>query len=268
MPARLSFRLEARADGQAVPFDAFAEMTLHISSMLSELDRSTTGDPSVRWLIRDLRVGSAVVALEAQPLNPLLDMSSRIVSQFTRGMALVATEQTRPEWFSEIAWEDARAIVDVLHDGVARIAISSDELDVELTDAIRLRVDEGDQELVETIANEEALTSIEGALDHVSGHDPKQLTFWLWDALHHRRVICQFSPDLEADVKHGLFERVRVHGLATFDRFGRPSRLRADSITVLSRDAKRPRAADLLGLVPNLTGNLPAEVWVRQMRDA
>lgn len=122
MPAKLTFPLEARELDHAVPFDVFAEMTARIANVLGELDNATPGEPSVRWLISDLRIGSAEVVLEAEPLNPLLDTSARIARQFSSGLRVIATQRMRPEWFTDSAWEDAHAMVGALHDGVRRLA--------------------------------------------------------------------------------------------------------------------------------------------------
>lgn len=267
MPARISFRLEAR-DGAAVPFDAFAEMTRRIASVLSELDVLDPDAKSVRWLIRDLRLGSAVVALEALPVNPLVDTSPQIVRQFSAGMSVIVFQQVRPAWFSDRAWEDARAVVDVLHDGIARLAIDTGGVELEMTSDVRLAPPEEDDLTAEAAAEQEAITSIEGRIENVYGHDRSRLRFALWDAVHNARVACEFSAALEDDVRRGLFERVRVRGLARFDASGRPTHVRVEAITVLDRRAHRPTIREMRGLVPNLTGGLPSEVWVRQIRDA
>ena len=267
MPAKLTFRLEAREEGHAVPFDAFAEMTARIANVLGELDDATPGKPSVRWLVRDLRIGSAEVVLEAEPINPLLDTSRRIARQFSSGLQVVATQRVRPEWFTDSAWEDARAMVTILHDGVRRLEVSVGDEHVEWTQEVTLPPAEGEPiDQRPALGDQEVVSTVEGSLDAVIGHD--QFTFWLWDALHRRRVICTADPGLEPAVKQGLFERVRVHGLVRFDRSGRPTRVRVESIQVLARGARRPTVDDLYGLAPNLTGGLPAHVWVRQIRDA
>src|SRR5438046_1090701 len=124
MPARLTFKLEAREADGAVPFDAFAEMTAHAASLLAELDRARSGEPSIRWVVRDLARGSAVVEIEAVPVNPLYDVREPIAREFTSGLAQVAERRRRPEGFSDLAWDDTRALVIVLHDGVARLSIT------------------------------------------------------------------------------------------------------------------------------------------------
>jgi hypothetical protein len=269
LPARINFRLEAR-DGDAVPFDAFAEMVRRIASVLSELDIATPGTPSVRWLIRDLRVGSAVVALEAHPLDALIDTSPQIARQFTTGMTVVALQQERPAWFSDRAWEDVRAVVDVLHDGVARLQIDSAGVALEVTGEVHLpgaAEEAAAGEEGESAGGQEVITSVEGRIGTVYGHDPTRLRFVLWDAIGNAKVTCVFAAGLEEDVRRGLFERVRVHGLARFDVTGRPDRITVDSIAVLDRKTRRPSVSEMRGLVPDLTGGVPAEVWVRQIRD-
>ena len=158
--------LDARR--RSASFDAFAEMTAHIASMLAEIDATETGEPSVRWVIRDLRSGSAEVAIEVVPLNPLFDMSERVARQMTRGLDYVAHNGARPEWFSDAAWDDARAVVRVLHDGVARLSIEQDDERVVLTNAVQLPEAEGDGGAGDR--GTERPTSIQGSLDQIFGH--------------------------------------------------------------------------------------------------
>ncbi len=58
----------------------------HFASILAELDAVATGQPTMRWLIKELEVGSAEVGLEATPINPLYDRSAYVVNQFASGM--------------------------------------------------------------------------------------------------------------------------------------------------------------------------------------
>jgi hypothetical protein len=267
VPASLKFKLDARQQGEAVGFDAFAVLTVHVAAILAEIDALETGGTTVRWVIRDLKVGSAEVAIEAVPLNPMFDTSARVARQFTRGLEYVARQGARPDWFSEAAWDEARAVVAVLHDGVGRVSIQLDgDEGVVLTSDLELAESEAQAPI--EIGEQEAITTIEGSLDTIFGHDPRQLAFAVWDVLYRRRVRCEFTPELVEQVKRGVWERVRVHGLVRFDRLGRPVRVQVQSIEVLPRTVTRPTAAALRGLVRGLTGGVPSEVWVRQMRDA
>lgn len=269
MPAKFTFKVEARDPREPVPFDAFAEMVGHFASILAELDAATTGQPTMRWVIKNLEVGSAQVALEAAPINPLYDRSAYVVSQFATGMTTVRDRHERPEGISDTAWSDYRAIVRVLHDGISRVSIDAEEQSVVLTSAVQLPdEDEALTTAPVEIGTQNAMSTVEGPLEDVFGHDKKQLGFAIWDTLYGRRVRCDFPAEMWDDVKAGLQERVRVHGLVTFDRLGRPERVQVRSIQVLRQDRQRPRAATLLGLVPNLTGGVPSEVWVRRIRDA
>ena len=269
MSAKFTFKVEAREPGQDVPFDAFAEMVGHFASILAELDAAATGQPTMRWLIKKLEVGSAEVGLEATPINPLYDRSAYVVNQFASGMTTLKERHERPEGISDTAWSDFRAVVRVLHDGISQVSIDVGEQSVVLTSAVNLP-DEGEglQTSPAEVGAQTALSTVEGPLEDVFGRDKTQPSFAMWDTLYGRRVRCEFPPTMWDDVRDGLQERVRVHGLVTFDRLGRPERVQVRSIQVLRHDRDRPRAAALFGLVPNLTGGVPSEVWVRRIRDA
>jgi hypothetical protein len=269
MPSKFTFKVEARGPEKDVPFDAFAEMVGHFASILAELDAAATGQPTMRWLIKDLQIGSATVGLEAEPINPLFDRSSSVVTQFTSGLSVVKDRHERPEGISDTAWAGYRAIVRVLHDGISEVSVAADEVEVVLTSAVRLPDEADDLQAAPTeIGAQTALSTIEGPLEDVFGRDKKQPAFAIWDTLYGRRVRCEFPASLWDDVRAGLQERVRVHGLVTFDHLGRPDRVQVRSIQVLGHDRKFPRAATLLGLVPNLTGGVPSDEWVRRIRDA
>ncbi len=269
MPTKFTFKVETQDPREPVPFDAFAEMVGHFASILAELDAATTGQPTMRWVIRNLEVGSAQVGLEAAPINPLYDRSAYVVSQFATGMTTVRDQGERPEGISDTAWSDYRAIVRVLHDGISRVSIDAEEQSVVLTSAVQLSdEDEALTTAPVEIGTQTAMSTVEGPLEDVFGHDKKQPSFAIWDTLYGHRVRCDFPASMWDDVKAGVQERVRVHGLVTFDRLGRPERVQVRSIQVLRHDRQRPRAAALLGLAPNLTGGVPSEVWVRRIRDA
>jgi hypothetical protein len=269
MPARLSFKVDPRERGGSVPFDAFAEIVSHVRSILASLDESANGQPSMRWVIRELKIGSAQVGIEAEPLNPLLDRSAHVVSQMTSGMAMVRERRERPPWFPDTAWDDARAVVRVLHDGVDQITFSGADEIVVLTDEIIIPDEvETAMELQTEVGAQAALSTIEGRIEDVFGRDKRQPSFAVWDALYGRRVVCLFESGMWEDVRHGLQERVRVHGLVQFDRLGRPTSVQVRTIEVLEHGKKLPRAADLLGLVPDMTGGIPSHEWVRRIRDA
>ena len=269
MPAKLTFNVDARDKEQGVPFDAFVDMARHVATMLAGLDMAATGEPSLRWVIRELTIGSANVGLEAVPINPLLDRSAVVVSQFASGMAVVRDHHQRPEWFADDVWDGVKGVIQVLHDGIERVTFGGPDTAVVLTDAIHLP-EEIDMEFdAQAGAGAQmSLSSIEGAIEDVFGHDKQSPWFAIWDRLYGRRVRCEFPPRMWDDVRAGLQERVRVHGLVSFDHRGRPTSVQVRSLSVLAHDKRRPRAADLYGLVPGLTGGLPSDEWVRRIRDA
>jgi hypothetical protein len=272
MSQRLTLKLDSRVHDDPVPFDAFAEMVAHTSDLLTELDVARTGSRSTRWVVRELRAGSALVEIEAVPVNPLFDMSVPVARDFTSALSTVARERRRPDGVSDQAWRDTQAIIRILQDGIGTVTIDAGETGrVVLSEPTVAEEDEplvlGSPEVA--IEQREALSTIEGSLETVNAHDPRQMHFALWDVLHNRRIRCDFGLPLVDDVRRGLLERVRVYGLVTFDPLGHPVRV-ADvrSIHVLGRDVRRPSPQDLRGLVPNLTGGLGSVEWVRRIRDA
>jgi hypothetical protein len=270
MPARLTLRLEANEPHAPVRFDAFADMAAHAASLLAELDLARAGEQSISWVVRKLEIGSATIEIEAIPLNPLLDLSEGLSRDFASGLAEVAASR-RPASFSDIAWEHTRAMVEILHDGIGRLEVDAGDAPVVLTRDVVVPEGEPDDLAVSTLepSEQEAVSTIEGSLETVNGHDPKQMYFAVWDVLYRRRIRCDFPPSLLDEVRHGLLERVRVHGLVVFDQLGHPVRV-ADvrAIQVLDRNISRPGPAALRGLAPGITGGLDAAEWVRRIRDA
>lgn len=263
MSAKLRYRMES-VGGEPVSLTAFARLTAEMTQLLTELDRARSGEPAVDWIITDLDIGSAIVEVEGQPLTSVADVSPMIVREALSALEHAATGKPKPE-VPASAWRHAVSISEIIRDRSTKVEIVGNGTDLVLTPgAVPAQAIAADDEAATT----EAVTTIEGSLDTVYLHDEEERHFDLWDAIYGRRVRVDFGAEHLADVKRGLGERVRVHGLVVFDHRGRPQRVRdVRAIHVLGL-GRTPGPRELRGLARGLTGGLGAAEWVRRMRDA
>jgi hypothetical protein len=111
------------------------------------------------------------------------------------------------------------------------------------------------------------LGSLEGEIVALSFAKVAVLTIRV--RLYNNLVPCYFDQDrwLEA-AKAGLLRRVVVSGIITYRENGEPSSMSdLDAIHVFPDDSELPQPIDLLGITPDFTGGLPAEVWLARQRE-
>lgn len=265
MSAKLRYRLTSVDDRDTVRLATFADLTDRIAALLRELDRSGTADESVDWVIVDLSIGSATVEVEGRPSNPVADISPLIVQQAIETLESAARGARLPD-VPTAAWLQARAVADLLQANDVRLNLKANGREVDLD---RWQMPLAAVPEIETRRRvSEAVTSVEGSLDTVFLHDPRDAHFVIWDAVYGRQVRCDFAPEHLRIVKEALGERVRVNGRVQFDAIGRPERIvEIFSIRVL-RPGSGPAPSDLRGMAPDITGGLDSVEWVRRIRDA
>lgn len=264
MSAKLRYRMES-IGGEPVSLTAFARLTAEMTELLTELDRARSDEPAVDWIITDLDIGSAIVEVEGQPLTSVADVSPVIVREAMMALEHAGTGQPKPE-VPQAAWRHAVNVAEIVRERATTVEIKSNGAELRLVPRSMAAPEQPAAE--EEARTTQAVSTVEGSLDTVYLHDPDERHFDLWDAIYGRRVRVDITAEHVPDVRRGLEERVRVHGLVTFDHRGRPHRISdVRSIRVLGL-GHLPGPRDLRGLARGLTRGLGAEEWVRRMRDA
>ena len=110
-----------------------------------------------------------------------------------------------------------------------------------------------------------SLGSVEGRLELVSLH-PGRRRFNVCHALTGKTVRCSLPPELEEVAKGGLGKRVIVAGLVSYDEKGIPFSVQSERLRIVKEDRELPSVKDMVGLAPDITGELSTEEYIRTLR--
>ena len=117
-----------------------------------------------------------------------------------------------------------------------------------------------------TKVHHQSIGSVEGRLELVSLH-PGRRHFHVCHTLTGKAVKCSLPPELEEDVKRSLGQRVIVSGLVSYDENGRPRIVRSEKLRIMKEDRDLPSVKDMVGLAPDITGDMSTEDYIRVLRD-
>ena len=79
-------------------------------------------------------------------------------------------------------------------------------------------------------------------------------------------VKCELSEDLEDEFASNLGRRVIVSGLVSYNTMGDPIRVAVDRIRAFEEEEALPSINDMIGLAPDMTGELTTEEYIRELR--
>jgi len=65
----------------------------------------------------------------------------------------------------------------------------------------------------------------------------------------------------------GLGRRAIVYGIVYFNYVHKPVKIQADRIEIMPEEKSLPTARDLRGMVPDFTGDMKTEDYVRSLRE-
>lgn len=125
--------------------------------------------------------------------------------------------------------------------------------------ALRIEADEIDERFpsdVDLVRRDEATSyndfgTLEGTLRAISDQSGS-LEIRIHDPLWKRAIPCRVSDEQIDDAMSALRKRVEVAGVIHYNRLGRPTSIRMESLTALPDDSSLPTAADVRGI---LAGN-------------
>lgn len=105
-------------DGRRITVADLLDATSRVLSILRDIDARMTGiqDGSLDWVITDLRSGSAVFEVIAEPKGEQTPIwaAPEVVQRFKRGMRHVVETGQRPEYFSEFAMRKTYELTNLL----------------------------------------------------------------------------------------------------------------------------------------------------------
>ena len=190
-----------------------------------------------------------------------LQGSARI--SFVDGIKTILTEGVTPPLFSPDSMSSVRKIVRALGtNGVSALDIAIPELQrsVELSSAAEANV----QSLVRV--HHKSIGSVEGKLELISVH-VRSRRFNVYHAITQRAIKCNLPKGMEEEVVRSLGRRVIVSGLVSYNVRGEPLNVNVDHLRVLKDGKVLPSIDDMLGMAPDITGELTTEEYIRRLRD-
>lgn len=108
--------------------------------------------------------------------------------------------------------------------------------------------------------------SVEGTLELVSLHEGDR-KFNVYRDVTGKVVQCDLPSHLEKEVIAALGKRVIVSGAVHRNLVGAPVRVEAEKIRILPAGKESPPLDEFMGSIPDLTGDLSTEEFVRMIRD-
>lgn len=223
--------------------------------------------PLVRWVVRDLRVGSThldlapiLVAGSGEDVGEAEEVREAVPRIVVAGLERMEAGEDPADVFSPEAAEAARLLVrPLLSERIAHILVHDAEREVPLTRLGAGRHQERPSRFL-------SIGSVEGELKAVSFSELRPF-FSVYRTGGGRAIKCYFNERSHLDQVLALLrQRVLVSGRISRTDDGTPS-IVSDVRTIRRLGGSRlPQPADLVGIDPDLTGGVPSEEWLAQRR--
>ena len=232
--------------------------------ILQELDRAVSQrrDGTLKWMVSGLKHGSVVVETESRVIRGQEDFGPQVARRFMEGIHTIQTEGVTPALFSPDSIASVNKIVRSLGtNGVSGLNLTGADRDAELTGSASNKI----QALVGV--RNKSIGSVEGRLELVSIHT-RARRFNVYHAITNKAVRCNLPGDMEEQVIASLGKRVIVSGMVSYNLVGEPVKVEVYRLRVLKEERELPSIADMLGMAPDITGDLSTEEYIRRLRDA
>jgi len=226
----------------------------------ADLHLSGRGRRTVEFRVVDLHHSAATVVVSATPLNGEQDERGKIAKQFFDGLREIVDHAQAPKNFSSAMVGALRDIAGPVGLGVAETLISWGDFSASISIEFKKRVQ--DVPLPDDVEDGD----IDGMMEMVNLHN-KANRFRLYPIIGPNQLTCEFDEKLLSGVKAGLGRYVNVSGKMRY-RYGErhPYMVVVSRIEILDDEAL-PTFEGLRGIAPGLTGGVPSELYVRQVRD-
>ena len=273
--ARLEFKLQrvlqnalgdAEEQHRSVGFRSLVKVFAACERMVSQVDRDLIGRESQprEWLVSATRIGSFTLELDPphMPLNE--EAATNTATTLVKGIDYLDREQQVPLGLREPVLRNIQAVAGSLKSG-------SDEYEILVTsvatgDTARISHPMAKQINQLLLKERISIGSVEGMLELVSVH-PGSRKFNVYHDVTGRAVQCDLPSHLEKDVVAALGQRVIVSGMIHRNLSGVPVRVRVERVRLMPLKEEAPPLDELVGSIPDLTGDLSTEEFIRMIRD-
>jgi len=240
--------------GKRITLSDLVAASSRVLGILSDVDARTSNAPggSLDWVIRDLRPGSAVLEVYAEPKggNNATDpwLPAEVVRRFKSGIRQVVERGERPPYFGERAMQQAYELVTILNtNGIQAFRVGSNGDRVEITPELRKPV----REALE--GSYKAIGSIEGRIEGLSAHEPPY-SCTIYTLVTGEAIRCHFAdPTLLTTAYNHFKRRVTLRGVLTSRPNGEVTSMRVHSIDPFPEDDELPTVDDIIGIFANGT---------------
>lgn len=232
--------------GDTIPLNTFLDAAYNLGALLSELDVAISGSRNLEWVISDLSVGSANLAVTPLPISDdAIDQSPVIISSALKGMETVEKSAEWPEHFTDEALLRAKKLVGIIDGRVERVAVFGNHGEggtrrVRVTQRVAANIDQ----LIGTSTT--ASGSVEGTLETLTIHGGT--AFNVYDAITQRKVRCLCDRKVLDELAAALGKRVLVEGEVRYNVHGQPVSIKVERNRVLRTADQLPQAKDIRGI--------------------
>lgn len=250
-------QLSLELAGEKVNLEIVGETARDLRQALRDIERHVTDtEPKAVWRWDD----QALLTAAASPNGVNEGTLLRIVQELRDGFQKAEEASGQPvEWpptFGPTARKAVNKILGRLSD------LDYIRLDVEGTDPLTIERAVIRKE-VGRAAGYAEITSIDGVLDLISVRG--RPSFMIEEHGTGRRVRCVFPDEMMPSIKEALGNRAVVEGTVRFREDGSPVSITNITSLFIRPPAPRP-IEELAGSLPNFTGGLSPEDYIRQMR--
>ena len=257
MSAKITFYLETDDPGR-IPVNSLRSALNDITGLLGDVETEVahSGRRHLSWDVTNIGFGSALIELEATPIEEDLELADSVVEATFSGLGIIAGQPVRPNHFTDEALEHAQRLTRLLGDGISGITISTEEniRPVHIREHLAGNV----RQILE---HTESYGSVEGVLEVLSSRGA--LHFSIRNVSTRKRVRCNFGEDLVNEALAAWRKRIVVFGRLRVDNQGNIRTVWAWNISVLRPSDELPGPEDVKGLLPNMREGLSSEEYTR-----
>lgn len=274
-------KIEVTGKTDAIPMDSFLEILSNTLKILQTIDTSMSQseNASLDWKIIGARLNTPLLITIEGTSDIGVDIGGDVIRAYLNGVEQIekGTEDIPPH-FTDDALRSTRDLVNVLNDGIKKVAFSipdgtpvipSRKIIENVTVILEAKNLEDEREnVVELRAYQHATTeeqaTITGTLETITVHGKKP-KFILYDPLTGNKIDCFFSPETLEEIKEALPSRVSVIGTAKYNKQGYPTSIIVETIKKLRSGKELPSFKDLEGI--NFSGGIDPTEYVRRLRN-
>ena len=265
-------RLSTNAPGQrenvsdAVSLKTMLRVFSACERMLTQVERDLAerGAPPGEWRISDTGVGSLVLTLEHRHHQANGARATQAAELLVDSIKRLEREQSIPSELKTASLRQVGAVAGALKPGGVEheLLVSSGSAG----GSGRISHPMARQINRMLVKERVSLGTIEGVIELVSVHSGAR-KFNIYHTVTGKTVKCDLPSYIEDDVIAALKQKVAVSGAIHRNWNGDPVQMKVDRIRILREDNELPSLEELMGSLPDLTGDLRAEEYIRMIRD-